>query len=356
MRQEVGSNGKRRVTVKEISKIVGVSAATVTNALTGQPNVSDKMRKKIIETARELGYTPNHIARAMVKNGITIGIIVTGEPKEYVQYMLKGIYEAAAELKDYKVTVKEYIYKNNRATTEVLECINRMMADNVDGLFFGAGFDSSCYIETLKKYINERNLPVVYLGYNSDELPCTVNIRTDSAITGGMAAQLLGLVLGKCAEIAVITTSTEYPAHKAIVNQFIKEADLYGLKITEIAENRDSKELTYKHTRELIDRHPDLKAIYITSFDSVSVCRCIEDMNAADRISVISHDIYREMLGYLENGPLIATIYQNPQRIGKEGIMQTFYSIVGREGLESSIVVRPELVMRSSLSGFTGEL
>ena len=49
---------EKRVTIKELSKLMGVSTTTITNALTGQPNVSEKRRKEIIEKAKELGYKP----------------------------------------------------------------------------------------------------------------------------------------------------------------------------------------------------------------------------------------------------------------------------------------------------------
>lgn len=45
---------QKRVTIKELSKLMGVSTTTITNALTGQPNVSEKKREEIIKKLKSL--------------------------------------------------------------------------------------------------------------------------------------------------------------------------------------------------------------------------------------------------------------------------------------------------------------
>ena len=52
------------VTVNEIAEKCGVSRTTVLRALNNQSRVSDATRKKILETAKELGYRPNLLARS----------------------------------------------------------------------------------------------------------------------------------------------------------------------------------------------------------------------------------------------------------------------------------------------------
>lgn len=82
---------EKRVTIKELSKLMGVSTTTITNALTGQPNVSEKRRKEIIEKAKELGYKPNQYARAMVRNGFKIGVITADEPHDVSGLLKKRV-------------------------------------------------------------------------------------------------------------------------------------------------------------------------------------------------------------------------------------------------------------------------
>ncbi len=58
----------RRATIRDIAAAVGASPATVSKVLTGRGDslISDTTRQKIRESARELGYSPNLAARALV--------------------------------------------------------------------------------------------------------------------------------------------------------------------------------------------------------------------------------------------------------------------------------------------------
>ncbi|MFI8081747.1 LacI family DNA-binding transcriptional regulator [Kitasatospora sp. NPDC086009] len=55
----------RRPTIADIAKIVGVSKVSVSNALNGQPGVSEATRARIAEVAEEIGFVRNSAARAL---------------------------------------------------------------------------------------------------------------------------------------------------------------------------------------------------------------------------------------------------------------------------------------------------
>ena len=55
------------VDIREVARRSGVSMATVSRALNGRPDVSSATRTRIEEIARQLGYTPNQQARALVR-------------------------------------------------------------------------------------------------------------------------------------------------------------------------------------------------------------------------------------------------------------------------------------------------
>ncbi|HEY9075973.1 MAG TPA: LacI family DNA-binding transcriptional regulator [Anaerolineaceae bacterium] len=52
-----------KVTIRDVAKKLNVSIATVSRALDGYPDISDEMRRQVIQTAEELGYVPNQAAR-----------------------------------------------------------------------------------------------------------------------------------------------------------------------------------------------------------------------------------------------------------------------------------------------------
>ncbi len=54
------------ITQKEIAQKIGVSQRLVSYALAGESGVSEKMRQRILKEAKDLGYAPNRMARALV--------------------------------------------------------------------------------------------------------------------------------------------------------------------------------------------------------------------------------------------------------------------------------------------------
>ncbi|WP_059104320.1 LacI family DNA-binding transcriptional regulator [Shouchella shacheensis] len=90
-------------TVKDIAKQAGVSVTTVSRALNGYDDVSEKTRARIREIAESLNYSPNAMARSLVTNqSKTIGLLVSGLSEEgakdhFTFDVLNGLNDRASE-------------------------------------------------------------------------------------------------------------------------------------------------------------------------------------------------------------------------------------------------------------------
>jgi len=56
----------RSVTIKDLASELGLSITTISRALNGYPDVGEKTRQRIAETAQKLGYRPNRNAQRLV--------------------------------------------------------------------------------------------------------------------------------------------------------------------------------------------------------------------------------------------------------------------------------------------------
>lgn len=91
------------VRIKDIAKKVNRSITTVSRALNGYDDVNPETAKLILQTAREMGYSPNTLAQRLQKQSTdTIGLVVpTFSPRfsdPYFSELLAGIGNKAAEL------------------------------------------------------------------------------------------------------------------------------------------------------------------------------------------------------------------------------------------------------------------
>jgi len=56
----------RNVTIKEVAAALGLSITTISRALNGYADVGEQTRKRVVETARVMGYHPNRNAQRLV--------------------------------------------------------------------------------------------------------------------------------------------------------------------------------------------------------------------------------------------------------------------------------------------------
>ena len=85
-------------TIKDIAEKMNVSAATVSNALNGKAGVAESKRKKIMETARLMGYQPNVFAKNLVnQKSLAIGLIVSSISDPFYPELARGVQERAGE-------------------------------------------------------------------------------------------------------------------------------------------------------------------------------------------------------------------------------------------------------------------
>ncbi|OPJ62158.1 LacI family DNA-binding transcriptional regulator [Clostridium oryzae] len=78
--------------IKELSKLAGVSVATVSYVLNDSGNVSDETRQKVLRLAKEYNYKPNSIAKSLRTNkSNTIGVLVEDITVWFAPEIIKGI-------------------------------------------------------------------------------------------------------------------------------------------------------------------------------------------------------------------------------------------------------------------------
>lgn len=83
--------------IYDVSEKAGVSIATVSRVLNGNPNVSEKTRSRVLAVMDELGYTPNVFARGLGLNTMkTIGIMCSDSSDPY---LANAIYFLERELR-----------------------------------------------------------------------------------------------------------------------------------------------------------------------------------------------------------------------------------------------------------------
>lgn len=157
---------EKRVSLKDIADKLGVSTALVSYVLNGkdkEKRVGTKIAEKIRNTAKEMNYMPNQIARSLRKGSTnTIGLIVTDIANPFFSSIARMV-EDEANKQGYTVifcSSDEDCYKSSLM-------INTLVNRRVDGLIIVPAEGCTDQIENLTK----KNIPVVLIDRYLPELP-----------------------------------------------------------------------------------------------------------------------------------------------------------------------------------------
>lgn len=117
------------VTLADVAQAVGMSASTVSRALSGTAKVNDATREKIVRTAREMGYEPNQVARSLTSGRTDlIGLIVPDIANPFFPPIIKAV-QARARARGKTVLISDV---DEDMSDELLR--SRLMRKQVDGL------------------------------------------------------------------------------------------------------------------------------------------------------------------------------------------------------------------------------
>lgn len=341
----------KRVTIKDIANRLGVSTATVTYALSGKPKVSEDVRNMVLAAAEEMEYLPNRTAQALARNKLKIGIVYPEQPVEFFKYIRKGIEMGLDELVDYKITGYYRPVKRLDSSLEMKKALEELIDENINGLLISPGFNYYEYQEVIDK-IKNRDIPIMYIVSDLPEIGGIGCIRMNGKLAGRMVAQLMGFAVGEGKSVAILTGNKEIKLHRECINGFVEESGRNNLILKGIYETQDDKNIAYYLTEKLLKEVPDLKGLYVSSYNSVSVCKCIADHNKRGEVFVVGQDLYPELVEKLKDGSLKATLFQNPFEQGKEAVRHIYRYLTEGRSIVGDVLITPQLVFTSNLESY----
>ncbi len=152
----------KRVTIKDVARVAGVSYATVSRALSGSPEIGEETRQRIIQISKEMGYTPNSIARSLVIQSTKIFGLIVGRINNPFMSEIAYYVEKHARDQGYNLM----LCNSGSDLDHEEETYRLLVGRQVDGIIIiPAGADS---YERLKPHLGAT--PTVFMSENLKDL------------------------------------------------------------------------------------------------------------------------------------------------------------------------------------------
>ncbi|MDO4491385.1 MAG: LacI family DNA-binding transcriptional regulator [Lachnospiraceae bacterium] len=333
----------RRVTIKDIAKLAGVSYSTVSRALSGSTEISEATRERIRKICEEQGYHTNALARGLSNNRTNIlGLIIPDITNPFFSELSHEI-ERMAHKNNYKLMLCNYCFED----VSVESLFDFLIGHQVEGIFYAGTGNNAAEITTRFS----RTLPVVLLGdsfYESD----IEEIRTvsmDNFIGGYMAANHL-LALGH-RHITYIGFRSASISHQHRYQGFQAAMDKAGISFETVENRKDSSSIDegYSLGKKYFSEPLRSTALFCaTDTIALGVMKAADEAGIAipEEISLMGYDniVYSSLPKIM-----LSTVDQNKKKIAENAMALMLESMENPESTRGKhIITQPKLVKRKS--------
>lgn len=335
---------RKKTSIHDIAKQLNISATTISfvlNGKGGEKRISEDVRKKVLDYVKQVGYSPNQIAKSL-RTGKTniIGMLVEDISDPFFSSISRGI-ESIAYKHHYKIFFAST--ENDIEKTKAL--IKVFRERQVDGYIIAPPPG----VEREIKELMDDNVPVILFDRYLPSLTTSTVIIDNFS---GAYQAVKHLEENGYSNIAFITLESEQTQMQARLQGYIKA-------IEESLHDPIIKKLPYKIShaleaetlvREFIEQHNKLDAIlFATNYLAINGLKAIKELGLAipDDIGVVGFDDNTHFHLFT---PSITAIAQPVEEISDEVVKQLLDALSDeKESKKRRTVILPvKLVVRNS--------
>jgi LacI family transcriptional regulator len=327
-------------TIYEVSKLAGVSLATVSRVMNNSGNVRPKTREKVLSAIAELGYRPNSSAQTLAsKRSNCVGILI---PELHGPFFGVELSSIESELRSAGKRVTITAGHSDGASER--DSIESLLGSGCDALILHVDSVSDAYLIEL----DQGPVPIVLLNRHIPEIADRC-IRLDNELGGYIATKSL-LELGHT-KLAYISgphwkadSFKRLSGHKRALKEFGLEFDeqlIYEGNFEEIS-GADAMECllqTSKPFTGLICANDEMAA------GAYDIARK-EGLRIPDDLSVIGYDNV-VLTRYLH--PKLSSICSHVKEMGQMAARFILKDVYGEKDYEIQYYFEPELIPRASV-------
>lgn len=296
--------------LKDISKTCGVSVATVSKALNDHTDIGQETKEYIKRVAKEMGYSPNHFARALKTNRTKgIGVLFADEARsglthDYFASVLDS-FKRAAEKSGYDITFINSCKDREKRMTYLEHCRYRCY----DGVIMACiDFKDPEVLELVQS-----DIPVVTIDHVFNDRIAVVSDNINGI------RELVELIYRKGHRRIAYIHGADSAVTRNRVSSFCRTAESLGIEIPDEyireAAYRDTAK-TFTVTNELLDLpEPPTCIVFPDDFAAFGGINAIRGrgLRIPEDISVAGYDGILTAR-YLE--PQLTTVKQDTEQIG----------------------------------------
>jgi LacI family transcriptional regulator len=334
----------KKVTIKDIAKMCGISTQTVSRVINNRPDVAPETRVAVEKAITEMGYQPSALARSLVQQrSYTLGVITAGLRFVGVSQTLNGIAEQC-ENSNYALFLKELPRFD---TPNIVPVIDALIARQVEGIILAAS-ELNGNIKIAQLQLPAFCPPIIFLKSQPSPDHTTISIdnyggaRTAVEYLLSLGRRKIGLISGPMEWLEACQRKQGW--EDALKNAGVSVCDEHWAQGNW---NSSSGETAFI---ELLEKYPDMNAVFCSN-DQMALglfhhAHAI-GISIPEDLAVIGFDDLAESPYFT---PALTTIRQPLRELGILAVKTLLAQIEGADTKPTGDVftLQTELIVRDS--------
>ena len=340
------------VGIHDIARLAKVSIGTVDRALHGRAGISEGTRNKVLRIAEKVGYSPNPAARALSvrRSTLRVGVCIPEEIHFFYDQMRAGIEDEARRGQSLGV---EFIYRPVPKLGEnEKRQVTALLREKLNAVVIVPG--NPTVVAPLIDRAEASGIRVVCISTDAPLSRRSTVVCVNPELNGRLAAELMAKFVPPQAEVAIITGMLATEDHCKKTEGFQAGFAAYSAagRVVAVLEAHESEEESYQKTCQLLAREKRLCGIYVNTVNCLPVCRAVHEHGRSRQLRLITTDLFQQMVPFIENGTIGASVYQDPYRQGRDAIRIVLDHLLEKAVIAPANYLNPAIVLRSNLHLF----
>jgi DNA-binding LacI/PurR family transcriptional regulator len=337
-------NQKKRVTIYDLAKEIGVSASYISRALNDHPSINEKTKKSIKKKALELNYKHNsHAANLRQGSSKTIGVIVPHINQSFFSEAIAGIEEVCFENNHSLI-----ICQSHESYEHECKAIETLIHQNVDCVIISVSAETRSY--THLQNIQNHSIHLIQFDRCIDQVD-SIKVSNDNKEASYSATKTLFDQDYK--KVAFLGGPNQIAVFKARKDGFLaalKESGYiipYNFITEDVLEKKKTQEIV---TELLSSKEPPDAFLTVSDHQSLVVLEIAESkgIKVPEKLGIFgfANEAFTSIIR-----PSLSSVDQKSKELGKHAAKIYFEKIIkpGSSKIKSlNEIIKCEIILRQS--------
>jgi LacI family transcriptional regulator len=349
--QDLGFQMAKRPTITDVAREAGVSTATVDRVLNGREAVRDETVRRVAEAARRTGY---HAAGLIGRHlnaelpELRIGVVLHKERQAFYQNFAAELEAAARAMTHVRIKL-QVAFAPSQAPSDFAGLM----------LAFKGSVDVVAATAVTHHEITDAVIELKAVGIHTFALLNDFAqgdrqgyFGLNNLKVGRIAASMIATAIHRPGKVAVFVGGYRWHGHELRETGYRSYFREYATQITvlDTLVNLETRQLTYEATLDLLQRHPDLRGIYVAGGGMEGAIAAMREARNPGDVALVVNEITPESRAGLLDRYVNMVICTPLAQLCRELLLQAFATMEkGPSSVLGQHFLRPELYIPESV-------